>query len=384
MYNFKILMMSNPFVFGKIAAIENFTDRENETQWLIERMEVSTNCMLISPRRWGKSSLVEHVAKKMQATSPKKIFCFIDLYKIRTEQEFYELFAMELIKATNNGLEEIISTTKKLFKQLPPKLSLSPDNSNEVSMSFTWSDVKKDPSEILNLPETLSKLKNRQIIVCIDEFQNISFFDNPLAFQKKARAHWQQHQQAQYCLYGSKRNLLSEFFTKSSMPFYRFGEILFLERIPLPYWKKFIVKRFADFKKIISADQAAFIATTMENHPYFVQQFAQSVWFRTSKICTDEIIKSALDDLLNQYSILYQKDVDNLTNTQLNFLKALCKKETRFTSAQVVQDYGLGTASNVKRIKESLEAKEIIEIWGKSIVFNDPLFERWLNQKFFI
>ena len=384
MFHFKNYSMNNPFVFGKIAGIENFTDRENETAWLIERFSVNTNCMLISPRRWGKSSLVKHVAGKMKNTHKEKVFCFIDLYKVRTEQEFYELFAAELIKATNNGFEEIVSTAKKVFKQLIPRLSISPDGNNEVEIGFAWNDLKKNPSEILNLPETLSKLKKIEIVVCVDEFQNISFFDNPLAFQKKARAHWQHHQQAHYCLYGSKRHLLSEFFTKSSMPFYRFGEILFLEKIPLPYWKKFIVKRFADYKKIISPSQAEVIASTMENHPYFVQQFAQFVWFRTAKTCTGEIIENALEDLLNQYSILYQKDVDGLTNIQLNFLKALCKKETRFTSAQVIQDYAIGSSANIKRIKASLEGKEIIEIWGKSIVFNDPLFESWLNQKFFI
>jgi uncharacterized protein len=381
---FKLVCMQAPFVFGKITAGENFTDRENEISWLIERFSASTNCMLISPRRWGKSSLVKRVTEKMKHNQKDKLFCFIDLYKVRSEQEFYELFAMELIKATNSGFEEIVNTAKKIFKQLLPKISLSPDNSNNVSLSFSWNDLKKNPAEILNLPETLSKLKKRQIIVCIDEFQNISFFDNALAFQKKARAHWQQHQHAHYCLYGSKRHLLSEFFTKSSMPFYRFGEILFLEKIPLEYWKTFIVKRFSDFKKTISSAQAEKIATSMENHPYFVQQLSQAVWFRTPKVCSDDIINYTLNELLDQYTILYQKDVDGLTNIQLNFLKALCNKESRFTSHEILTKYKIGASANIKRIKEALESKEIIEIWGKSIMFNDPLFEKWLNQKFFI
>ena len=71
----------------------------------------------------------------------------------------------------------------------------------------------------------------KQIILCIDEFQNISEFDHPVDFQKKLRAHWQLHQHVTYCLYGSKRHMLMEVFSSPSMPFYKFGDIIFLENL---------------------------------------------------------------------------------------------------------------------------------------------------------
>lgn len=375
--------METPFSFGKIVDHPDFTDREKETAWLEQQVRAKNNCMIISPRRWGKSSLVQHAATKIKKKHPNKIFCFIDLYNIRSEQEFYETFSKEILKATAGNLEELLKNTKNFFKQILPKISFSPDPAVDLQLSFDWEELKKDPSEILNLPETIGKSKNRDIIICLDEFQNISFFDNPAAFQKKLRAHWQKHRNTVYCLYGSKRHLLMDFFTKPSMPFYKFGDILFLEKIPETHWIPFITDRFRSTGKKINEEQAGTIAALMDNHPYFVQQLAQAVWLRTSKKSDEALIDATLDEILNQYTILYQKEVEQLTNPQLNFLKALCDGVAQLSSSETIRKYNLGTSANVPRIKKALEDKELIDIVGKKISFTDPMFDLWLKRKYF-
>ena len=375
--------METPFSFGKIVSGKEFTDRENETVWLRQQWQAKNNCMIISPRRWGKSSLVEHAVRKMEQQYAGKLFCFIDLYNVRSEQEFYEVFARELLKATANSWEEIARNAKTFFKHLIPRLSFSPDPAGDISLGFDWKELKKNSSEVLNLSETIGRAKKKEIIICLDEFQNISFFDEPLVLQKKLRAHWQKHKQTTYCLYGSKRHLLMDFFTKPSMPFYKFGEILFLQKIAEPYWVPFITGRFAASGKSITEKQSAHIAQIMDNHPYFVQQLAQAVWLRTAKKCSDDVIDKTLAELLDQYTILYQKEVDQLTNPQLNFLRALCDKAEQLSSAETIREYKLGTSANIPRIKAALENKELLDITGKKINFNDPLFESWLKQKYF-
>ena len=121
----------------------------------------------------------------------------------------------------------------------------------------------------------------------------------------------------------------------------------------------------------------------MENHPYYVQQLSQVVWQQTGRTATADDVDAAVEELLDQYTILYQKEVDMLTNFQLNFLKAMCNKETSFNSSRVLQDYNLGTSANVTRIKTALQNHEIIDVLGKTITFNDPLFEMWLKKRFF-
>lgn len=167
------------------------------------------------------------------------------------------------------------------------------------------------------------------------------------------------------------------------MPFYKFGEILFLEKIQERYWIPFISGRFTATGKSISNALATDIAQLMQNHPYFVQQYAQAVWQVSGKKASAEDLNQAIEDLLDQYTILYQKETDMLTNFQLNFLKVLCNKETAFTSQKVLQEYNLGTSTNVSRIKTALQNYEIVDILGKQISFNDPMFEIWLKKRYF-
>ena len=375
--------MPRPFKYGKLANEDYFTDREKESKWLETQINAGINCMLISPRRWGKSSLIQHVAKRMKRKNKLLVFCFIDLYNIRTEQEFLELYSTSIIKATSGSFEDAIRNIKMVFKQLVPAVNINPDPASEIALSFNWKDLKKNMAEVLNLPKVVAAKKNIELVICVDEFQNISFMDDGIGFQKKLRAHWQTHQQVTYVLYGSRRHLMMEFFTKSSMPFYKFGEILFMQKIEEKYWVPFIIGRFKATGKQINETLAAAIARLMENHPYFVQQLAQAVWQATARTASLANLEEAIETLLDQYTILYQKEVDLLTNYQLNFLKALCNKESSFTSKQVLDDYYLGTSTNVSRIKVALQNKEIIDILGKEIGLNDPLFEIWLKRRYF-
>lgn len=375
--------MSKPFNYGKLAEQDYFTNRTKEMHWLEMQINAGINCILVSPRRWGKSSLIQHTSKKIKQKNKKIVFCFVDLYNVRSENEFLELFSSTIIKAVSNSFEDAVRNVKNIFKQLIPSISVSPDANAEIELSFNWKNLQKNISEVLDLPEKLAIEKNIQIVVCVDEFQNISFMEDGIAFQKKLRAHWQKHQKANYILYGSRRHLMMDFFTKNTMPFYRFGEILFLEKIAETHWIPYIIERFAATNKKISEKLAIKIAQQMENHPYYVQQLAQVVWQQTTKTATEENFYEAIEDLLDQYTILYQKEVDMLTNFQLNLLKALCNNETSLTSASVLKNYNLGTSANIIRLKTALQNHEIIDVLGKKISFNDPLFELWLKKRYF-
>jgi hypothetical protein len=371
--------MKTPVVFGKIATGDAFTDREQEQDHLARNITEGINTILISPRRWGKSSLVAKVAADLSKKHRSLRFCFLDLFNVRTEQDFYAQLAKEVLRVSSSRWEERVESAKQLFKHLVPKFQFGVDPNTDFSVAFEWNEVQKSPEEILNLPELISKRKKIQLVVCIDEFQNIAFFDNPLAFQKRLRAHWQHHSHATYCLYGSKRHLMFDLFENKSMPFYKFGDNMFLEKIPESYWTKFITANFKKTGKRIDDALAQLIAQTMENHPYFVQQLAHTSWSGTEKRCTEKEYHRAVDWLLTQHAILFQREVDNLTNPQLNFLKALCDGVTQFSSVKTLQQFRLGSSGNVNRIKESLLNKEIIDISGTSIEFLDPLFKLWFS-----
>jgi hypothetical protein len=375
--------METPFVFGRLAIKKNFTNREEEKSRLINNFLMLVNTTLISPRRWGKSSLVEKAALEAGKSDKNLRFCFIDAFNVRTEEQFYQALATEVLKSSATKLEMLIDNAKTFMGKFLPKLSFSPDNQHEVSLSLDWEEVKKQPDDILNMVEKIAIAKGWKFVVCIDEFQNIATFQNPVAFQKKLRANWQKHQHTAYCLYGSKRHMLMDVFTDTSMPFYKFGDLMFLEKIEKEDWIKFITGRFKDTKKIISKSNAALIADLAECHPYYVQQLAQQCWFRTKDECSEETVYEAHEGIVDQLSLLFQSKTEELSNSQVNFLKALLHYVTQFSSKEAMDRYNLGTSANVVRIKKSLENKEIIDIRGNNITLLDPMYKSWLKTRYF-
>jgi len=375
--------MKTPFTFGKIVQDNDFTDREKETERLVLNFTSSVNTILISPRRWGKSSLVLKAANVVKEKNKKVRFCFIDLNNVRTEEQFYQQLATEVLKASSTKIDKIIGNAKKFMGRFIPNITFSPDQISDIKLSLDWKEVVKSPDDILSMAEKISEEGKIQFVICIDEFQNISGIENHLDFQKKLRAHWQLHQHVTYCLYGSKRHMMMDVFNSPSMPFYKFGDTVFLEKISLDNWITFIQKRFSDTKKEIGTFDARLIAELVECHPYYVQQLAQQTWLRSNEICTDTIIYDAFEALALQLSMLFQALVDGLSNSQVNLLKALICNEQHLSSQKVIKEYQLGTSANVLKIKKVLSNNEIIDLQGESITFIDPLYKFWLKKYYF-
>ncbi len=373
-----------PFVFGTLANSNEFANREDEVKRILNNTNAGISTILISPRRWGKSSLVKKAGLMGMKKDKKLRVCYLDVFNIRSEEEFYEEFAKEVIKAASNKWDDVINNTKNYLSLFIPKISIKPDGVNDVSLSLNLDEIKKHPNEILDLPEKLAKDKNIHFLICIDEFQNISEFKSPLAFQKKLRAHWQHHQHSNYCLYGSKRHMMLEVFSSQSMPFYKFGDIIFLEKIKENEWKKFIKRRFVATGKGIEKDAVLLISRLVENHPYYVQQLAQLSWFRSiNHSCTIGIVEQAHDGLINQLSLLFQNITDGLSNAQIRYLQALLDGVEKMTSKETILKYKLGTSATVIKAKKALINKEIIDDWQGVVDVLDPVYKSWLKKYYF-
>lgn len=375
--------METPFVFGKIASDVDFTDRTLETQHLLNNFNGLVNTVLISPRRWGKSSLVSKVAGLYSQDSKQNVVVFLDLFNCRSEARFYQEFAKAVISATNSAFNDFVDSAIKYLSRFAPSFSASDSaGTYELSFAIDVRDRNLSYDEILDLPQRIAADKGLKLIVCIDEFQTIKEYDDALDFQRTLRAHWQKHTDVAYCLYGSKRNMMIDLFSDPKNPFYKFGDMIFLQKIAREEWVPFIVGRFRDTGKHVNDDIAAYIAERVENHPYYVQQLSQLVWFRTSGQCSKEIVDAAFEGLEAQLGLVFSLILDNLAPSQIGFLQAVANGETSFTAQEVLTRYRLGSSANVKNIKNALEKKELIDILPDSITLQDPVFKHWLLTKY--
>ena len=375
--------METPFIFGKIATEKNFTDRETETANLVQSFTSLINTIIISPRRWGKSSLVNKAAKLAMEQDRKLRICHVDLFNVRNEVHFYSLLAQKVIAATSTKWEEAVESAKSFFSHLMPKISVGSDPTNEVSIDFDWESIKQNPDEVLDLAEKIAKKKGVKIVICVDEFQNISGFTDPDYFQKKLRSHWQQHQNVAYCLYGSKRHMMMEVFTNSSKPFYKFGNLMFLDKIDTPCLVEFFNTRFSETGKTITEDAANLIVKLVDNHPYYAQQLAQLSWLRTKDVCDVEIVREAHAALVEQLSLLFVTITETLTTQQLNYLNALIAGEKAISSTDVMHRYQISSTTSIARSKAALIKNDILDSKAGEISFQDPIYAYWLKSEYF-
>jgi len=372
--------MNSPFQFGKTVSGLAFTDRKDQLKTLTANLSGGISTILISPRRWGKSSLVKKCIDEYFADNNKYLVVMLDLFRIRSEEEFLEIFAMELIKSSTNKIEELILNVKEFFTTLIPKISLSVDSLKDISFSFDRQELSKNRAEILDLPQKIALKKKKKIIICIDEFQNILNYKKSEFIVKDLRSSWQNQPDVTFCLYGSKRHMMSGLFNDSSSAFYRFGSVVFLNKIEKQYWILFISKAFTNTKKNIPDNICGEIADLMDNHPYYVQQLSHIVWNLTEKETDSFIVSDALEKIVQMNSPFYIREFESFSSSQVNFLKAVSSGEVHLNSSENLLKYQLGTSGNVSKNKRVLMEQDIIDIDNAGISFIDPVFEEWFRN----
>ena len=367
------------FVYGKFVDGEYFTDRIEETRRLKMNFEAGMNSIVISPRRMGKTSLVKHV---MGCVDDSVKVVFMDIYKCRDEYEFYDLFASTLVTECSTKTEQAIELAKEYIMSINPRVSFGYGNAS-MTLSLGINRRTNTPEEILSLPERMAEKIGKNIVVCIDEFQQLGEMPQSLNVQKCLRSVWQYQQHVSYCLFGSKRHMMLNLFQNKRMPFYQFGDMIFIQRIPTEMWVPFICERFQKGGKNISQEYAAKICDMVENYSSYVQQMAWNVFTRTEGNVDDEAMQRGFEMTMEQTVPLFVEQTVGLTTYQCNLLKAICNGHNgNFNSVDVQEMFPTGTRNNLIRVLDALTERELIELTNDGTYdITDPLFKRWFASE---
>lgn len=375
--------MKSPFQYGTLVDKENFVNRVEERKQLKELLGSGINVMLISPRRWGKSSLVKVAMDELVQENKGIRVCYIDAFSIKTEAEFYQTFAKEVIATSASTLEKRLEDIKHFLKGISPSITLKSDSTDSMSFDLKFDLADRDIMEVLELPEKIAVAKGLRIVVCIDEFQQLAQLSGYKDMEGKMRSVWQKQHSVSYCFYGSKRHMMLDIFNNSSNPFYRFGQVLFLQKIKKEEWIPFIVTSFRKTGKSISEEQADKLCEIVKCHSWYLQQLCYFVWSGTSDTVTDDTIEVRTQQLIDTNMPMFMNDTENLTAAQTNMLRAVADGEYRFNSQPVVRKYELGSAQTITRNKRMLSEKDFIEKEGNRYVFSDPIFELWFKREYY-
>ncbi|HVP23173.1 MAG TPA: ATP-binding protein, partial [Conexivisphaerales archaeon] len=315
----------NPFIFGDVVTGENFADREKEVKELLSDLRGGTNVLLFSPRRYGKTSLMMEVLRRLDDREFMKIY--VDLFPVTSVARFAEVYASAVTKATGGKLEEAVGMIREHIPGF--KLVVGPEGvpGVEVEIARTRKDIEEVLDGLYDLPERIAKKKGKEAIVVFDEFQEIANLDGE-EIERGLRSRIQHHENAAYVFMGSRRHLLDRMFSDKNKPLYRIGKPFNLGRIPPEEFAAFITGRFVSSGVKVDKGTVEKVLGITGAHPYYTQQLCHELW----SVCyeaghaegTD--LELALKGLMSNQGYAYTTMWESVRGKQRSLLLAMARE----------------------------------------------------------
>jgi hypothetical protein len=374
--------MKNPFQYGGVVAEDAFCNRRKEIEELLRAIENNEKLFVYSERRLGKTSLIQLVMGKL----PKgKYLCvYIDLWPTDGEMSFITSAAKAISEAMSTTPGRLLDNARAFFGSLKPQITV--DDSGKPVVTFGISRVSKptlEMDEVLTAPAKIADQRKRKVLIVLDEFQQILEYDTDM-IERRLRSIIQTHENVSYIFLGSRKHLIQKMFMDSSHPLYRAAGHYPLRTISEEDWLPFIKKRFLDADKQISDEEIHSVCRLTEGHPFYTQHLCHVIWelCEVKSQVTEDMVKSAVDILLDRESYAYTTLWESLAKNQRRFLYGLARERSNIKpyAADFIRPYGLSSASSVQRVIEALLEREIIDRDNDSFAITDRFFSIWIRR----
>lgn len=379
--------MENPFIYGEIVPDEAFADREAELDRLVADLSSAQKVFLISPRRYGKSSLVHRALHTLSRHGALTVELTVSSYS--SYVAFLEGYARALATVETKWqrarawLAEVITTTR-------PELRYEAEEAGpgRFSVAFplvrTARDVNRLANEIFSLPGRLAAERKRHVVVALDEFQAIDAFDGG-EVEHALRAAAQQQRQVGYVFAGSEPSLMEKMIGPRR-PFYKAGPVLRLDKIPPAVFAEFIEARFARSGIRAEPGLGAAIVDLAGNLPYDVQRLAHETWDDVraagGRRTGLEQLHATLTRLLAEQDTMFEALWQRLTLAQRAVLRAVVLQGGReLLSADTRARHRLGGPSSIQASLAALIKHDLLLKEGPQYVVIDSLFREWIARK---
>ena len=372
--------MKNPFVYGEAVMGENFTDRIKELAEITRDLSSGERLFLISPRRYGKTSLILKALEELKKND--FYIVYMDLYKATSLQAFLEIYTRSIATAVETKTDKILKFFKNTLPGLRPTISLQPDGSASVGIELVpkVSDVLNFLDQIYDLPQKLAKKKGRNFIIVFDEFQEILNLDGE-SMEKTMRACFQHHDRVGYLFAGSKRHILYDMVSNPERAFYKMGRIINLEKLPRLEFIDFLLNAFKTTGYKIESETLDTLLDLVEDYPYNAQYFCHKLWdeYADTKVIRSEYLEPTLIRILNENAPVYISIWDSLTLHQRRVLQAIARNGGQnILSQEFILENNLGNSSSVQTSIRLLMKRQILDRESGIYFLTDVFFREWI------
>lgn len=372
----------NPFVVGRYVSDRYFCDRQKETAFLIKQIENGRNVALISPRRMGKTGLIQHCFNQPRLKDDYYTF-FVDIYATASLAEFVYLLGKAIYEelkpkkvAWTDRFFQIISSLRVGFKL--------DAMTGEPSFDIGLGDIRTPLTTLDEIFQYL-ELADKPCLVAIDEFQQIGSYEEKNV-EALLRTKIQQCKQTMFIYAGSQRHIISNMFNSSSKPFYQSAISMGLEPIPLDAYTDFAIRMFEERGKHVETALVEEVYRLFDGCTWFMQMMMNELFALTghNELCGMDKLDTAWKNVIQMQEGSYKDQLSRLAPKQKLVLQAIAKEgvASSITSSAFIKKYSLPSASSVQSaIKPLLKYDLVTQEEGKYRVY-DYFFAEWLRKEY--
>ena len=373
---------TNPFIVtGKIEP-EYFCDRVTESARLVKSVTNGNNLVIISPRRMGKTGLIQFCYDKPKIADEYYTF-FIDILHTSSLREFTYLLGREIYETLLPRSRKMASLFIQTIKSISGKFGFDPIT-GMPTFNVELGDIDQPEYTLDEIFQYLAHA-DKPCIVAIDEFQQIAKYPEK-NIEAQLRTHIQKLRNCNFIFAGSERHMMQEMFTSAARPFYHSADMLELKAIVPEIYIPFIVGHFEKRNRRIAPDDVERVYNLFKGHTYYVQKTFNEAFADTpeSEECTLETIQAAIDNMIASNDTIFREILSNIPEKQKELLYAIAKEgeAERITSAAFIKRHSLTSASSVQSAMKKLLEKDIITEINKVFSVTDRLFAMWMNRMY--
>lgn len=368
----------NPFIVSGMINPDYFCDRQEEARKLIAEVTNGNNLLIISPRRMGKTGLINYCLQKPEIAESYNCF-FFDILQTSDLREFTFLLGKEIFSRLASHGEKRIRGFVAALRSLTGKFGF-----DVVTGSPTFNVQLGDLTHPeLTLQEIFAYLEGSATpsIVAIDEFQQVSSYPEKNV-EAILRTHIQHSSNCSFIFAGSERHILQQMFTDSARPFYNSASVIELKRIDKDIYLDFIDRLFRERNKSIEREASGLLYDRIDGNTFYVQKCCNMAFSMTSigETCDEQMIEDVIREQMASYDTIYRERLSafGVTHKQLLLAIATEKEATRITSSEFIRRHTLASASAVQSATRRLMDADLITRLGNIYTITDPLFRLWL------
>ena len=374
------LKLRNPFIYEGYEGPDYFCDRAEETDELIANLQNGRNTTLVSPRKIGKTGLINHAFNRIKQQDKDAVCIYIDIFHTQNQYDFVQTLGKAIVEERLLDTRSSMAKVLSYFGHWRPTISSDPvTGAPTVSVAIERSNTEYT---MKNIFEYL-KQSGKEVYVAIDEFQTITDYPEQ-GTEALLRSYIQFIHNVHFVFSGSKQHLMYEMFGSPKRPFYQSTAMLTLLPLDEEVYYDFASRWFEAKKGSLSEEVFHQLYTLFDGYTWYLQSVLNRLYETERQVTDYQQVREAILSILNDKSSQYEMVMTFLTDNQRNLLIAIAKDScvAQLQANDFIRKHELPSASSIKKALTLLKDKDLVYQTPKGYIIYDRFLNLWLKRTF--